>query len=63
MILHLMGRAGAKRIRLLESAWTPDGIEADSLEEHMLQCLPDQESVALRLLEVRQDRPVAVPFR
>ncbi len=37
VVLHLMGRAGARRIRLLESAWTPNGVEADSLEEHMLQ--------------------------
>lgn len=37
VVLHLMGRAGARRIRLVESAWTPNGVEADSLEEHLIQ--------------------------
>jgi uncharacterized protein (DUF362 family) len=36
-VLHLMDRAGARRIRLLESTWTPNQAEADSLEEHLIQ--------------------------
>ncbi len=36
-VVHLMGRAGAQRIRLVESAWTPNAVEADPLEEHIYQ--------------------------